>query len=101
MRTHLKHKRITAIVICALFISVLVISIAFLSVEANHECIGRNCPICAQMQLVHKTIDQLGSALSLVLYSGFTLVAPFLCVFRLFSFIAINTPVTQNVRMNN
>lgn len=101
MSRNRKQKRIIAIIICAVFIAALVLSLAYLAKEASHECIGHNCPICAQMQLVQKTVDHLGSALTYLFIAGFSLVFLFQSLLRIFTFIPLNTPVAQNVRMNN
>lgn len=101
MYLHAKHKRIAAIFLCALFIAALVFSLVYIDKEANHHCIGDNCPICGQIQLVQRTIDQLGSALVLIFYAGYAFTILCVSLLLIFLVIVICTPITLGVRMNN
>jgi hypothetical protein len=40
------RKRLHALILCAGFILVLLVSSAFLIHEADHDCSGEDCPIC-------------------------------------------------------
>ncbi|MEA4964636.1 MAG: AraC family transcriptional regulator [Oscillospiraceae bacterium] len=46
-----KCRRIAAFVCCLLFCFVMAFSAFFLAAEADHDCTGADCPICAEMQV--------------------------------------------------
>ncbi|MCR5347606.1 MAG: hypothetical protein K6E38_07500 [Fretibacterium sp.] len=45
----IEKKRLGAGVLAALFVLVALFSVAFIAVEAEHDCTGEDCPICRQM----------------------------------------------------
>lgn len=47
--TYGKRTKITALILCALFCFVVFFSIAFVALEADHDCAGEDCPVCAEM----------------------------------------------------
>ena len=101
MNKNMKHKKIIAILICLLFISSLLLSMTYIVKESNHNCIGHNCPICANIQVAVKAIGQLGTTLAIALHVGFAIAV--FCIF-LFCFLTdkvLSTLVIQHVRMNN
>lgn len=63
---NIKHKRfqpVIAIIICIALFSVLFFSIFYISHEANHDCTGKDCPICFKIQACIQTIATIGSAI--------------------------------------
>lgn len=102
MGIHPKHRRLLALVLCILFVSALILSMTYLVKDSGHNCSDSHCPLCAQLEWVQKTIDQLGSALVLLLLFGSVLFSLHTSIFYCCSAATVpNTLVSQNVRMNN
>ncbi len=45
----MKRRQVTALLLCLILALVLTVSSAFLIHEADHECIGEGCEICARI----------------------------------------------------
>ncbi len=101
MNKHLNRKRKFAFFICLLLLASILLSMTYIAKEANHICIGDNCPICANIQMAEKTIGQLGTTLAIALHLGFAFAIFCLFLFYFITDKVLPTPVTQNVRMNN
>ena len=56
-----KKKKCTAAIICILFVFVTFASLFYIVKEADHECTGENCPICACVHQAHQTLKNLGT----------------------------------------
>ncbi|MGN1014508.1 MAG: hypothetical protein ACI4PM_04015 [Butyricicoccus sp.] len=55
-----KKQRAIALLICAVVLAVTLFS-AFSAVkEANHQCVGEKCPICACIHTAEQALKQLG-----------------------------------------
>lgn len=97
----IKHKKTIAGLICILFIAAISLSITYIVKEANHDCIGDHCPICAHIQVAERMLGELSSA---VVFLAHSRVAFAILIIIIFHFIRETIPftlVTQNVRMNN
>lgn len=46
----MKKKRIIAVIFAVLFALSLIFTFSFIFANANHECVGDECPICAEIQ---------------------------------------------------
>ena len=46
----MKKKRILNLVVCLFLALSVLCSVAYLFIEAVHDCHGHGCPICAQME---------------------------------------------------
>lgn len=57
-----KTSKILAAVLCVCIAAFLVLSFAYEIKEANHDCIGHDCPICAHIQSVENSRRQLSLA---------------------------------------
>lgn len=97
-----KKQRSIAFIACAAFFLVMLCSILFLVKEANHDCTGADCPICAQIAEAENTLKKLGNGDPFVSIASVTAAVYFLLAF-IGGIIAVHytTPVTQKVRMNN
>ena len=56
------RNRITAIVLCVLFIFSILFSVSFILREADHDCVGENCPICYQISVCENTLKNISLA---------------------------------------
>lgn len=96
-----KRTRHLALLICLCFIFVFLFSLTYITVEANHDCTGENCPICACIHSAERTLQQMGSGVMLsflVISSLITILSSFISRLPIFP---CTTPVSQKIRMNN
>lgn len=96
-----KNKRIYAAALCVCIAAFLVLSFAYEIKEANHDCIGHDCPICAHIQSVENSRQQLslavvafGASLALLIHA-ITMVLSHVVHFCACS------PVQLKVKLNN
>ncbi len=71
-------KRIRAIsaVTAITVVFVLLFSILYIAVEADHDCTGENCPICEQIAICQQRLKQVSSGTAVIafgLFAFFTL----------------------------
>lgn len=95
------HKRIAAGILGAVMLFIMLFSAYYISAQANHGCIGEDCPICACIAQCESTLRQIGTGMALqiafVLSAAILLASCCLCA----SVIREETPVTRKVRLNN
>ncbi|MBO4572652.1 MAG: hypothetical protein J5762_02655 [Clostridia bacterium] len=48
----MKAKKTAIIVLSALFVTAVLFSQVFVTVEANHDCVGEDCPVCHSLEAV-------------------------------------------------
>ena len=80
---------------------VVLFSSFFIAAHADHECDGRDCPVCACIQQCEKNLRGFGDCMT----AGMSVIIPCL-VFLLsvslpVSSLTGDTPVSQKVRLNN
>ena len=92
-------KRAAAVVSAAFVIVALIASLFFIVHEADHDCIGEGCPVCAVVALCRDSLETLGNSLIAV-------AAVFSCCFFtvlavLFSLSAtyLQTPISLKVKL--
>ena len=95
-----KGKRITAGVLGLVMLLALLFFAVFIAAEAEHDCTGEDCPICAAIAACARLLDQLRGcvafreALAPLLFFALSAV--------LFTWAgALKTPVSNKVRLNN
>ncbi|MCR4615738.1 MAG: hypothetical protein K5756_06270 [Clostridiales bacterium] len=95
-----KAKRLSAVILTAFIIAAMMTPLFVMAHEADHDCIGENCPVCAVISACQNTIKALGSALV-------ALAAAFACCLILFAIcftynISYNkTPISLKVKLLN
>lgn len=96
-----KKQKILTSVICAVFIVVTFFSIFFIVKEADHDCTGENCPICACIHQAEETLQQLGAGtvgaedfLPAIEMAALALACAFL-------FVPCTSLISQKVRLND
>ena len=57
-----KHRKITGMLIAAILVLAMLCPFIFITVEANHDCVGKNCSICQQITACENLIQNLGNA---------------------------------------
>ncbi|WP_313529365.1 hypothetical protein [Anaerotignum sp.] len=98
---HSKKTRTYTALLCVFIAAFLVLSFAYEIKEANHDCMGHDCPVCAQIQSIENSRQQL--SLAVVALSTFTVlliramgIAPLHDVLLCYS-----SPVQLKVKLNN
>lgn len=58
-----KKKRGVAILLAATVLLVMLYSALFIAAEADHDCVGENCPICYQIDVCHNMLENFSLAI--------------------------------------
>jgi hypothetical protein len=61
-----KQLRTAAMILAVIFALSVILSLSFLSVEADHDCTGEDCPICAVIALCKNIIRNVVTAVAAV-----------------------------------
>lgn len=95
-----KRKRIAALVLAVLICCALLISACFIADEADHDCTGDNCAICAMISLCEGLMRHLGA---IVLVCAAVCAARCVCVMAGAVQVCGDhaTPVTLRVKLSN
>jgi len=98
-KNNLKNKIALCLAILILF--VIFYAELFIINNIHHNCNGKNCPICAEIQIAESMIQQFGSAVPPVM-----LLIVFVCFFSETTSITnqvnlFSTPVEMKVRMDD
>ena len=57
-----KKKRIISLAVAAAVFFVMLCSAFYIAAEANHDCVGENCPICYHISVCENTLRNLSLA---------------------------------------
>ncbi len=100
-RTRNSNKlRFAAAVMALAVLFFVFLSVFFIAHEADHDCTGDDCPVCALIQMCENNIRQLGNGTSAaaaeVALVFLTLILPVLLTGAL----AGSTPVSRKTRLN-
>ena len=95
-----KAKRILAGVLGLFLLLALVLCAACIAAEADHDCTGEDCPVCALVHQCENLLRQFGTAAAA---AALLAVAALLCVSAASYVCAVCrvTPVSRKVRLNN
>ena len=91
----------TAVILSILMLSVMLLSAFYVTSEANHECSGENCPICAHIDQCESMLRSVGEGAAVLGLLAFLAVissdaSPVSC-----GVAALSTSITSKVRMND
>lgn len=95
-----KQRLITAF-ICAVIIFVPFLSSIYIVSEANHDCTGADCPICACIQQYEHQLKQLGTGKTVKTAAAAAEFFVVAVVFFVLYTASFTTLVTQKVRLND
>ncbi|MBQ9551201.1 MAG: hypothetical protein IJU96_00405 [Clostridia bacterium] len=96
-----KRKRIAAGVIALVMAAAVLFAAFFIAVEADHDCVGEGCAVCACIQACVQSFRQFGAGRA---SSAAAAVCFWLLVLSAFFFLPTflpQTPVAKKVRLNN
>ena len=65
-----KKKRIISLIVAVAVIFVMLYSVLYIAAEANHDCVGENCPICYQISVCENTLKNLSLAVCAVAFAA-------------------------------
>jgi len=96
----LKPNRSVAGILAIMMLSVLLFSSIYIAHEAEHDCSGDDCPICACIRQCENVLRGTGKT-----YAVSTSLLPLFIVFSAFVFtvclLVLDTPVSKKIRLNN
>ena len=65
-----KKKRIISLIVAVTVFFVMLYSVLYIAAEANHDCVGENCPICYQISVCENTLKNLSLAVCAVAFAA-------------------------------
>ena len=65
-----KKKRIISLIVAVAVFFVMLYSALYIAAEANHDCVGENCPICYQISVCENTLKNLSFAVCAVAFAA-------------------------------
>jgi hypothetical protein len=95
------RRRLSALILTALFLAAAITSFFVIAHEADHVCIGEDCAVCALVAVCQNTIRVLGNALAVAVC-----IAMFGCFILSFGSLSLKTkdrktPVSLKVKLSN
>ena len=96
-----RAKRITAGLMGLTLLLVVLLSALFLVVEADHDCAGEDCPICAVMQTCTNVLRRFGAAVITLLAAAASIILFLFATVSGANVFAQATPVSRKIRLNN
>ena len=64
-------KRAIAVIVAAAILLVVIFSSVFIAAEADHDCVGENCPICCQIAVCKGILKILSAAVYISVFAIF------------------------------
>ena len=65
-----KRKRIISLVVAAAVLFVMLYSALYIAAEANHDCVGENCPVCYQINVCQNALKNLSLAVCAAVFAA-------------------------------
>ncbi len=96
-----KRKHHLALLICLYFILVSLFSLAYITVEADHDCTGEHCPVCVYIHTAEQTLRQLGQGITVTIIMMPDFVVVLAMLIPMLPILLCATLVSQRIRMNN
>ncbi len=92
--------RLTAALLCVCYITISFFAAGLVIEHADHDCIGHDCSICAQIHSAGKSLKQL-DIFAVCAAFAFVLIGSLHLYGFLIKNISLFTPVTLKIRMNH
>lgn len=98
-----KKKRVFSMAVCILFLFVTFASLFYIVKEENHNCTGKDCPICANIHQAEQTLKKLGTGMVVhATVNPMSFMFIFILAIAGRALVVTNTSlVSQKVRLNN
>ncbi|MBC8586893.1 hypothetical protein [Paratissierella segnis] len=96
-----EFKRHLIFLVCLCFILVSLFSLIYIAEEADHDCTGEFCPICACIHIVKQTLKQLSSGIVASFAIISSLIVALAALIAALPILPCSTPINQKIRMNN
>ncbi|MBR6159141.1 MAG: hypothetical protein IKQ40_02475 [Lachnospiraceae bacterium] len=94
-------KRITAFILAAMMIFIVMFSLIFITAHVHHECTGEDCPVCACIEMCESMLRQAGDGMTVLPSVIIPIIASvFFCFLPVVTF-AQDTLVSRKVRIND
>jgi hypothetical protein len=97
----MKNKRLAAGIIAFLMLFIMLFSASFIAIEADHDCTGEECPICACIAQCENTLHQIGDGVAVQAAVIVPVVFMLILAFLLATDFPKETLVSRKVRLNN
>lgn len=65
-----KKRRIAALLFAVTVLLVMLYSALFIAAEADHDCVGENCPVCYQINVCQNALKNLSLAVCAVAFAA-------------------------------
>lgn len=65
-----KKNRLVAIILALTVFFVMLSSVCFIVAQADHDCVGEDCPICYQISTSENTLKNLGNVAVIVAFAA-------------------------------
>ncbi len=65
-----KKKRVISLIVAVAVFFVMLYSALYIAAEANHDCVGENCPICYQISVCQNALKNLSLAVSAAAFAA-------------------------------
>ncbi len=95
------HKRISAGIMGILMLFIMLFSAFYIAAEADHDCAGEDCPICACIAQCENILHQIGDGIASCAAVIISIVFLFVSVFLFATLFPQETLVSRKVRLNN
>ena len=94
-------KRLAGVILAALILFALMTSLLIIIHEADHDCTGENCPVCAVISVCQNTLKTLGGipGAAALAFACFCFTASVIAFSRIISY--KETPVSLKVKLLN
>ena len=80
---------------------IVLLSAIFITVEADHDCTGEECPICVSIRQCESTLRQIGNSAAAGIMVSVPVLIVFFAVTLFAGILRQETPVSRKVRLNN
>ena len=94
-------RRIAAGIIGLMMLVIVLFSAFYIAAEANHDCTGEDCLICACIRICENALKGLGSFAAMQVSSVFAVIFVILAAVSSFTAVSSDTLVSNKVRLNN
>ena len=96
-----RNRKITAAVICMLFVFVTLASLFYIEKEENHLCTGEDCPVCACIHQAEQTLRTLSNGVTGTAELPIQILAGCLLVCAYITVTVFKSLVDKKVRLND